>query len=66
MYVVQHDKIEMSAILTKVVEANAAEKKLQFGQHLCHLYKTTAPDFVTLPYKVMIGGVEQKLSSLGR
>jgi hypothetical protein len=63
LYVVKHDKTEMSAILTRVAEANDAEKKLQFGQHLRHLYKTTAPDFVTLPYGTMIAGVEHKLSS---
>ena len=45
MYVVQHDQTKISAILTRVAEANSAEKKLQFGQHLRHLYKTTAPDF---------------------
>jgi len=63
LYVVKHEKTEMSAILTRVAEANAAEKKLQFGQHLRHLYKTTAPDFVTLPYRTMTAGVEHKVSS---
>jgi hypothetical protein len=66
MYVVQHDKTEISAILTRVAEANAAEKKLQFGQHLRHLYKTTTPDFVTLPYERMIAGIKDKLLSLPR
>lgn len=66
MYVVKHDKTEISAILARVAQANVAEKKLQFGQHLRHLYKTTAPDFVTRPYEAMIAGVGQKLSSLRR
>lgn len=63
MYVVRHNKIKISAILSRIAGANAAEKKLQFGQHLRDLYRTSAPDFVTLPYETMIRGVTQKLTS---
>ena len=62
IYVAKQEELDLSVIVKRVLEANVAEKKLQFGQHLGDLYKSTAPDFVTLPYKAVTAGITRKLS----
>jgi hypothetical protein len=61
LHVVKHQKIGLGTILAQILEANRSEKKLQFGQHLRGLYKSTFPDFVNQAYEVIITRITEKL-----